>query len=386
MPETAELVIIGGGIVGAATAFYASLAGFRPLLLEAGDELASLTTSRSTGAFRLQFDNKEELDLIRQSVRVFLDFETVTGQSRYLADVRQQGYLWVTTDPERAAYQQDLVARQHAWGQTDIELFDGDEVRGHFPYISPAVVSGRFRAGDGFLDPVAVTLGFAEGSAAEIVTACLVESIQVGPAGVTGVVTSLGSVSTGLVIVCAGPFSAGLLVSAGVDLPVRAVARHKVIMPDVPEVPPSAPMTIDDDTGTHWRPALAGAFLLFTDPLTPATPPTWDVPADPDYAVRILDPSSSLSAARVSPFWEEVWRRRRSWRVESGQYSVTPDHRPLIGPTGVGGLFVNTGYSGHGIMGAPAGSSHLIDLIKGAQEDNPFDPNRDQSERVTDLL
>lgn len=386
-PPTADLVVIGGGIVGAATTFYAARSDLAPVLVEARPGLATLTTRRSTGAFRLQFDNREELDLIRQSVDLFLNFQELTAQSRYDPAIRQPGYLWLTTDADRSEYQRDLVARQHSWGQTDIELIDGREVRSRFPFVAPGVIQGRYRAGDGFLDPVAVTLGLVEGSGAPVVPGCEVGSIEVGEGTVQAVQTSLGRIATNNVVVCAGPFTGTLLAATGVNLPLTTVARHKVVMRDVPEVPADAPMTIDDDTGTHWRPALdGGAFLLYTDPATPPTHPEWEVPPDPAYAGRILDPASPLTASRIAPFWSAVWARRASWEIESGQYTMTPDHRPLIGPTGIPGLYVNSGYSGHGIMGAPAGSKHVVRTMMDPREANPFDPHRPQQTRSTDLL
>ncbi len=195
---------------------------------------------------------------------------------------------------------------------------------------------------------------------------------------VIGVETERGVIDTPIAVIAAGPFSGLLAASAGVSLPMNAVNRHKVVMPHVPEVPPDAPMTIDDDTGTHWRPALEGAYLLFTDPAEPPSEPTWHPRPVQDYALRILDPYSPQAAARVSPFWKEVWRRSDAlWFVQSGQYMVTADHHPLIGPTEARGLFINSGYSGHGIMGSPAGSRHLIDIIIDPDLPNPFSVDRE---------
>jgi glycine/D-amino acid oxidase-like deaminating enzyme len=136
-------------------------------------------------------------------------------------------------------------------------------------------------------------------------------------------------------------------------------------------------MTIDEDTGVHWRPALAGAWLLFTDPATPESPPADNVPVDPAFAFQLLDPTSPFSVARVVPFWREVWDRGAApWLLQAGQYTMTPDHRPLIGPLSIEGLWVNTGYSGHGIMLGPAGSRLLVDLLTGKAESSPFAPGR----------
>jgi sarcosine oxidase subunit beta len=190
-------------------------------------------------------------------------------------------------------------------------------------------------------------------------------------------------------VIAAGPFSGPMAELAGVHLPVTTVLRQKVVLPRVPEVPPSAPMTIDEDTGPHWRPALLGAYLLFTDPSTPPSPPLEDVTPTHRFAFQLLDPESRVSVARLTPFWKRVWERGSGiWIVQGGQYTMTPDHRPLIGSTSVQGLFVNTGYSGHGIMASPAGGRLLADLITGkmAAGENPFSPHRAFVKRGLDIL
>jgi sarcosine oxidase subunit beta len=388
-PRSAELVIIGGGIVGAATAFHASRAGLRPVLLERRTALCTLTTPASTGAFRLQFDNREELELVRESLDLLSNFSEVTGQTHYDPRMQRQGYLWCTTDAARAGWQRDLVLKQHTWGQSDIEHLDGDEVRRRFPYVSPDVVAARYREGDGFLDPKEITLGFAAASGAEVVTGCGVTGLRVGGGRLTSVQTTKGEISTGLAVIAAGPFSGEVASLAGVELPVQAVRRQKITMPEVPEVPQDAPMTIDDDTGAHWRPGLRGAYLLYTDPDEPPGPPAEDLPTDHDFALGLLDPESPISVARVAPFWREVWERgSANWILQAGQYTMTPDHRPLLGPTPVEDLFVNTGYSGHGIMGSSAGGRIAVDTLTGrlSPDQNPFRLDRKFRLRELDRL
>jgi sarcosine oxidase subunit beta len=389
MAGSPDLVIIGGGVVGAATAFHAAKAGMRPLLLERRPALCTLTTPASTGAFRLQFDNEEELRLVRESVELFLNFQEITGQSEYDLAIRRQGYLWCATDEAGAEKQSRLVQRQHAWGQTDVECLSGDEVRRRFPYIGGNVLQARFRAGDGFLDPKALTLGLAHASGAEIRTGCEVTRFRIDGGRLVGVETSEGSIATEQAVIACGPFSGPMARRAGIRLPLHTVIRQKVILPSLPEVPPDAPMTIDEETGTHWRPALRGAYLLFTDPDTPASEPYEDVPSDRRFAFRLLDPSSPVSAARIVPFWGDIWRRGSAhWLIHAGQYTMTPDHRPLIGETEIPGLWVNSGYSGHGIMGSPAGSRVLIDVMAGtiSPELNAFRLDRDFVSRERDVL
>jgi glycine/D-amino acid oxidase-like deaminating enzyme len=187
-------------------------------------------------------------------------------------------------------------------------------------------------------------------------------------------------VSCGTAVICAGPLSGIVASTAGIDLPVVTITRQKLILPEVPEVPAEGPMTIDEDTGAHWRPAGRGAWLLYTDPATEPSEPTDDVRTDHRFAFRLLDPASPVAAARVVPFWRDVWERGADpWMLQAGQYTVTPDYRPLIGETGITGLFVNTGYSGHGIMLGPAGGRLCADALTGRLDENPFAPDRKPS-------
>jgi sarcosine oxidase subunit beta len=378
-PRSADLVVIGGGVVGAATAWSAARAGVAAVLVEARPALCTLTTPVAAGAFRLQFDNREELNLVRESSRLFLNFPEETGQSTFDLGLRQQGYLWLTTDEAMAKRQRRLVGRLRGWGQTDVEILSGEEARRRFPYIGPDVLQARFRAGDGFLDTKRLTFGLALGSGAGVVLDCRATGFRTSGGRLTGVETSRGVIGCGAAVIAAGPLSGEVARTAGITMPVVTIVRNKLWVPDLATVPQDAPMTIDEDLGPHWRPAFGGAWLLYTDPATPPTEPTEAVTPDPGFAFRLLNPRSPLSVARTAPFWRTVWESGAvHWLVQAGQYTVTPDHRPLIGSTALEGLWVNTGYSGHGIMLSPAGSRLLMDLFTGVvrSEDNPFRPDR----------
>src|SRR6187402_1394837 len=116
LPASADLVVIGGGIVGAATAFYAARAGLSAVILEKRRALCTLTTPVSTGAFRLQFDNPEEIALVREGVQLFERFAEEAGLPGYDIGLKQQGYLFCTTDEAGMNRQQAWVGMQHGWG------------------------------------------------------------------------------------------------------------------------------------------------------------------------------------------------------------------------------------------------------------------------------
>ncbi|MGE5334077.1 MAG: NAD(P)/FAD-dependent oxidoreductase, partial [Nitrososphaerota archaeon] len=353
LPATADLAIIGGGIVGMATAYFAARAGLRAVVLEKRAMPGTLTTPKATGAFRAQFDNPEEMTLVREGIDFYAHFAERTGLDGYDLGIHQQGYLWLATTPETAQRQREVVAEQRGWGLDDVELLDGDEARRRFPYLSADVLGARYRAGDGWLDVRKLLMGYARASQAPLVLKTTVTGVEVAGGQVRGVRTSRGTISAPRVVIAAGPFSAEIGRLAGLDLPITCVRRQRLILPETPDVPQDAPMTIDEETGAHWRPWLGGAHLMWTTPAEPPGPPLEDVPTSAAFAFGLLDPTSDHAVARISPFWRDVWLRNTShWLLVAGQYSYTPDHRPLLGTTAIDGLYVNCGYSGHGIMGS----------------------------------
>jgi len=320
---------------------------------------------------------------VRESVAFFDDLH-----QRVDIGLRHQGYLFVARTQDGARAQEDLVAEQRGWGLDDVELLDGLSARQRFPYLAGDIVNARFRQGDGWLEPRRLALELARASGAHFETGRPVTGFKWEGDRIRGVTTATGSVEAPTVIIGAGPLSGPLAKLAGLDLPLATVRRQKLIMPEVPQVPPDAPMTIEFETGAHWRPAGAGAHALWTAP-APAEPPLDDVPTSTAFAFGLLDPASDHALARIVPFWKEVWASSRlEWWLQAGQYTYTPDRRPLLGPTQIPGLAVNTGYSGHGIMGSIGGSRRAVDAITGRLKpgQNPFRPDRPMQARSFDVL
>src|SRR5690242_17908466 len=153
-PKTADLVVVGAGVVGCATAFRAARAGLRTVVVDARPRPATLTTAAATGAYRLQFDNPEEVALVREGIELYEDFAARAGLPGYEVGLRPQGYLFCARDDDGVARQRELVERQRGFGLDDVELLDGDEVRRRWPWIADTIRQARFRAGDGFIDQV----------------------------------------------------------------------------------------------------------------------------------------------------------------------------------------------------------------------------------------
>ena len=404
VPDTADVVVIGGGVIGCATAFFAARAGLRVVVLERRAALGTLTTPASTGAFRLQLDNAEEIELVREGVELFDAFAERTGLEGWDLGVKHGGYLFCSLTDATLERSRRLVERQREWGLTDVELLTADEARVRWPWLSPDVRGARYRAGDGWLDVKRLTAGYAAaasnasrvpdaapGGGATFVTNAAVTEILVSDDRLSGVRSSRGTVSAPAVVIATGPFLAHVAAMAGVTIRLRPTRRQKLVLPEVPQVPADAPMTIEEETAAHWRPAMRGALALFTDPGTPSSEPHDPVPIDHDWAFGLLDPASEHALARVAPFWRDVWAGGASsvpWYLQAGQYEVTPDHRPYLGAIGPDGLYLNGGYSGHGIMASAGGSRLVVDLLTGAADAdaNPFRPDRPFAEREHDIL
>ena len=255
LPATADLVIVGGGIVGAATAFFAARAGLHVAVLERRPALSTLTTPASTGAFRLQFDNPEEIALVRETVDIFDNFCELTGLNDYDLDIHKHGYLFCTTEPAITDRQKTLLAKQHAWGLTDVEWLTGDEARARFPHVAPEVVGAQFRAGDGWLDVRKLASGYALAAHQTGRVTFSVNSEVTGfdlrGGAIKAVKTTNGSIDTAAAVIAAGPFSAVVGAYAGIDIPLSLVRRQKLVMPDVVQVPAKCP---DDHRRRHRLP------------------------------------------------------------------------------------------------------------------------------------
>ncbi len=369
--QISDILIIGGGIVGAASAFFCSRAGLGATILEKREALGLLTTSASLAAFRAQFAEPENIAMMRESIAFFENIREETGVPDADIGLTQQGYLFCTTTETGAANARKRVALQRSYGLNDVELWDGDETRQHFPFISPDVIAATFRARDGWLSPNDLTNLYARASGAEIIYDTFVTDLLCQGDQLLGVRTNRGEYHAPIVILAVGPFTRQFALRYGLDLPITLIRRQHAAIKENARIPHGAPMTIDADTGAHWRPEGRGAILAVNTDEPPGEPlehvqPDWEFPA------LALD-----AVTRITPFWEEVAQNLRKGDIDvrAGQYDMTPDAKPIIDAhPEIRGLYVHCGYSGHGVMGSAAGSRILSDLIIGKlpRTENPF--------------
>jgi sarcosine oxidase subunit beta len=370
-----DAVVIGGGIVGAATAFWLSRAGLDVVVVEMRDGLSTLTTPASAECFRAQFAEPAMAALAIPSIEMFEHFDEVIGLPGYSISIKQQGYLFLTDDPKTVNDLKENVEQQRKLGVTDSELLDREEIMAKFPFVSPSVLAAAFRQRDGWLSCHETTQGFAKGCNARFFINTKTTGIQTDKNGICGVNTDRGILKSRIVINAAGPFAADVGRMVNLELPLEPVRRQKVYIKTAAEIPKEAPFTIDVNNNSYWRPEPGGVIIGWVDSDEPVSQPSEKVHTDWEFPAIALD-----KVKRLSPFFEKIEKtvRQPDMNTSAGFYVYTPDDQPLIGPVPeVPGYYVNCGYWA-GVMLSPAAGKRISELVTGnlAPEDNPLRPTR----------
>ena len=354
--QTAEVVIIGGGIVGSSIAYHLTAAGCKEVLvIERETAQGKGSTGKSMGGVRAQFATPVNIQMSLYSIPFYAGFDERLG---YPADYRPQGYLFCATHEKHLAYLRTNYQKQVTMGLKNVWLIGAEEIRDRFPQMrSDDIVGGSFCSTDGFVDPYSAMIGFMTWAAdhgAKLWKHTEVTGIQRGVDGITAVETSRGPVSTRNVVNAAGPWAKPVAEMAGVDLPVEPLRRMLVPTEPFDQFPHSAPMIIDMSNGFHFRPEALGFLLAWNDP---EETPGFKTDFDPAFIEKIL----TRAADRVPVFENLAVNPKRAW---AGLYEMTPDHHPILGEApGATGFFLANGFSGHGVMHAPATGKILSDLI-----------------------
>ena len=370
-----DAVVIGGGIVGTATAFWLSRAGWDVVVVEMRDGLSTLTTPASAECFRAQFAEPAMAALAIPSIEMFEHFDEIIGIPGYSISIKQQGYLFLTDDPESVDDLKENVVQQHQLGVTDSEFLERDRILARFPFLSPSVLAATYRQRDGWLSCHETTQGFAKGCDARFFINTKTTGIQIDQKGICGVETDRGTLQSGIVVNAAGPFAAEIGRMVNLDLPLEPVRRQKVYIQTTVSVPENAPFTVDVNNNSYWRPEPGGVIIGWVDSDEPVSEPSEKVNTDWEFPAIALD-----KVRRLTPFFEEIEKtvRQPDMNTSAGYYMYTPDDQPLIGPVPeVPGFYVNCGYWA-GVMLSPEAGKRISALATGklAPEDNPLRPTR----------
>ena len=359
--HTADVVIIGGGIVGSSIAYHLVAAGCKNVLvIERETAQGKGSTGKSMGGVRAQFSTHVNIQMSLYSIPFYASFEERLG---YPCDYRPQGYLFCATHDKHMAYLRANYEKQVAMGLKNVRLVAGDEIRSMFPLLrGDDIIGGSFCSTDGFVDPYSAMIGFmtrAAGHGATLWKNTSVTAIA-RHGGSFEVATTRDMVSTSTVVNCAGPWAAEIAALAGIDLPVEPLRRMLVPTEPFDGFPHTAPMIIDMSNGFHFRPESRGFLLAWNDP---EETPGYKTDFEPAFIEKIL----TCAAERVPVFENVAVNPKRAW---AGLYEMTPDHHPILGESPeVSGFFFANGFSGHGVMHAPATGKILSDLILAGKTD-----------------
>ena len=353
LPEAAEVVVIGGGVVGTSAAFHLAEAGVGVLLLER-DELGAGSTSRAAGGVRAQFSDPVNIELGRRSLAAFERFAERPGGE---IDLVRHGYLFLLDNADDVAAFERNVAVQNELGVPS-RMLDVAEACAMSPYVDPAgLLAAAYSPTDGHCTPEAVVAGYAAGARAHgavLRRHCAVTGIDVVDGAITGVRTAAGLVRTGTVICAAGAWSAAVGELAGVALPVRPLRREIVVTEPVAGLPPELPFTIDFGTSFYFHDEGQGLLMGMPDPDAPFG---FDTSRSESWLARL-----SEVVARRAPALAEVGIAH-GW---AGLYEMSPDHNALVGEAAsVSRFLYATGFSGHGFLQGPAIGEVLRDLVLG---------------------
>lgn len=372
LKATADVVIIGGGIMGASTAYHLAQRGCTDLVILERDLLAQASTGLSAGGIRQQFSHPANIRLSQEAVRVFSRFKE---QFDVDMEFRQVGYLFLAQSEQ--VWQEflenvDIQLQYHV----PVEVLTPDDIRHRWPYLHVAdLQGGTFCAEDGYADPYMAAMGFANAArrlGVRIEEQTKVTGIRIEGGRMVGVETTRGQVSSPIVINVAGPWGGEVARLAGLDLPVRPYRRQVFVTKAFEAIPKPVPMILDIEPAFYFRGEGPGLLMGMSDPDEPSS---FNTNVDYSFLERLID-----RAVQRAPILEEA-EIHRGW---GGLYAITPDDNPIIGALpGADGLFCAIGFSGHGFQQAPTVGRILSELTLDGETDFDISPfAHDRFDRV----
>jgi sarcosine oxidase subunit beta len=352
LPKTADIVIIGGGVMGASALYHLAQRGMKNVvLLEKEEFFGTGATGRCAGGVRYQFSTEINVRLSQASLPMIERFKDEIGQD---VNYRQCGYLLVATTEKDVAEFKHNVEMQNRLG-VGTQLLSGDEVQARLPLMKFAdALAGTFNQKDGLVDPNSVVMGYvsaAQRLGAKAVSRVEVTGIRVSGNQVEAVETAAGSIQTRLVLNAAGPWAGVVGKMAGVHIPIVPIRRQMYTTTPMPEIPEDFPFVIDFAQSLYFHREGNGLLIGMSNA---NEKPGLDQNVDEEFELTNME----AAAARL-PLMEQAGRVSH-W---AGLYEVTPDAHPIFGKTPVDGLLVVAGFSGHGFMHGPVAGKLMTELI-----------------------
>jgi len=355
MDGTAEVIIIGGGVIGCSIAYHLARIGCRNVIILERNYIGSGSTEKCAGGVRQQFSSEVNIRLSMKSVKFFERFEEETGHP---ADFHQHGYLILATSPEEVATFCQNVALQQSLG-LKVQLLSPQEAKEIVPELNVEDVLGAtFCPTDGYADPYSVTQGFASAArrlGVKIFEETTVIAIKVVRGRPHRILTNQGEFEAPVVVNAAGAYAAQIGKMVNLDIPIRPSRRHIFVTTPLDAVPKDIPMIIELRSGFWFR--KEGPGLIF-GMRNANEPEGFDASVDWDFLANSL---AEVACHRL-PFLNNTG----IVRGQAGLHSDTPDYHAILGPVPkIKGLYLACGFSGHGFMHSPAVGRLMARLILG---------------------
>ncbi len=352
LPRTADIVIIGGGVMGASAAYHLAARGMKDiLLLEKEQFFGQGATGRCAGGVRYQFATAINIRLSMASLPMLERFKDEIGEE---INYRRCGYLFVLTNELDLAAFKENVRVQHQLG-IQTEWLTPDDICKRLPLMNfEDALSGTFHSKDGLVDPNSVVMGYIKAAArlgARAFNNVEVTGIRLRGDQVESVETSLGSVKTPLILNAAGPWSARIGQMVGVPIPIQPVRRQMFTTTPLPELPPDFPFVVDFAQSLYFHREGEGLLIGMSNP---NEQPSFDQNVDQEFEMVNL-----VAAISRMPLVEKAGMVSH-W---AGLYEITPDAHPIFGCTAIKGFYLVAGFSGHGFMHGPISGKLMAELI-----------------------
>ena len=376
LPDSADVVIIGGGIIGVSIAYHLVKKNVQSVLLLERGIMGEGSTSKCVGGIRTQFSTEINLNFSVLSRNIFDRFQAEFGVD---PEFHRIGYLFLATD-ER--HQEVFEANAHLMERLPlpVELLDPGEIKRRWPFLKvDDLIGGAFTAHDGYAGPHEVLKGFIGG--ARRLGAILREGVEVigidlKRGKIRGVLTSTGErVKTQVVVNASGPYAAKVAALAGLDLPVRPVRRQIFFTDPFEGLPPVLPLVIDLEHGWYMRREGKGLLLAGPQDSESSFSEQEDFAGKEWAATRSVHRVPILKGARIVRGW-------------AGLYEISPDNHAIIGEfPELKGFICANGFSGHGFMHSPAAGVLVAELIvEGKAKTLDIHPLRPQRFQDGDLI
>ena len=353
MIETADAIVIGGGIQGASLAFHLAEKGLRPMVLERG-ALASGATGRSSGLVRMHYDLEPEARLAWASFAYFRDWrERVGGECGFT----RTGFLQLYPREAAARLRANVEMQQRVGIPT--MLVSADDVTRLAPaFRTDDFDDAAYEPESGYADPSGSTtalLNAARERGARLVQGCAVTGIRVESGRVVGGDATKGSFSAPVVIDAAGAWARGVADLVGLDVPVTVWRHDTAFIRRPPALRLGHPTVIDDGNAMYFRPEGRDLTLIGMedDAGIGGEPEEVLRPAD-EFVGRVVDRICRRIPAMADGELQSTQR---------GQDGITPDQRPILCAAGPDGFYLDCGFSGTGFKTAPAVGACMAELI-----------------------